>query len=179
MQRWTVVLMYFGIQCIIFPKFGWECWFPTSFYLKSCAWPDAISQWIRQRMRITFRAYLGKIVTKILAMVRQAFGEERVSRTSVSEWRRSASLRPSRARQVKSNVKNVLIILCDVKGTTEKKFVLTGQRANSANNDGDFRRLHENVGRIRPEIWRENNWLLHHDNGLSHTSFHTKEFLTK
>jgi hypothetical protein len=32
-------------------------------------------------------------------------------------------------------------------------------------------RLHENVLRLRPELWR-----LHHDNATSHTSFFTKEF---
>jgi hypothetical protein len=34
----------------------------------------------------------------------------------------------------------------------------------------------ENVRRLRPELWRQNNWLLHHDNASSHTSFFTREF---
>jgi hypothetical protein len=35
------------------------------------------------------------------------------------------------------------------------------------------------VRRLRPELSRLKNWLLHHDNAPSHTLFSTKEFLTK
>jgi hypothetical protein len=34
-------------------------------------------------------------------------------------------------------------------------------------------------GKIRPEIWRQTNWLLHHDSAPSHTFFFIREFLTK
>jgi hypothetical protein len=37
----------------------------------------------------------------------------------------------------------------------------------------------ESLGRLCPEIWQQKNWLMHHDNTPSHTSFFTKEFLTK
>jgi hypothetical protein len=36
-----------------------------------------------------------------------------------------------------------------------------------------------NVWKFRPEVWRQKNWLLHHDNAQSHTSFYTRECLTK
>jgi hypothetical protein len=32
------------------------------------------------------------------------------------------------------------------------------------------------VQRLRPELWQQKNWLLHHDNKQSHTSFFTREF---
>jgi hypothetical protein len=35
------------------------------------------------------------------------------------------------------------------------------------------------VRTLRPELWRQKNWLLHHDNVTFHTSFFTREFLTK
>jgi hypothetical protein len=35
------------------------------------------------------------------------------------------------------------------------------------------------VRRLRPEIWRQKKWLLHHYNAPSHTSFFSREFLTK
>jgi hypothetical protein len=35
------------------------------------------------------------------------------------------------------------------------------------------------MARLDPELWREKNWLLHHDNALSHISIFAKEFLTK
>src|SRR5215469_6301242 len=42
-----------------------------------------------------------------------------------------------------------------------------------------LRRLRENVRRRRPELWREETWLLHHDNAPSHTSVLTQQFLAK
>jgi hypothetical protein len=42
-----------------------------------------------------------------------------------------------------------------------------------------LRRLRENVRRRCPELWREQTWLLHHDNAPSHTSVLTQEFLVK
>jgi histone-lysine N-methyltransferase SETMAR len=42
-----------------------------------------------------------------------------------------------------------------------------------------LRRLRGNVRRLQPELWWQKNWLLHQDNTPSHTSFFTREFLTK
>jgi hypothetical protein len=42
-----------------------------------------------------------------------------------------------------------------------------------------LRHLLENLRRLRPELRRQNDWLLHHDKALSHDSFFTREFLTK
>jgi hypothetical protein len=42
-----------------------------------------------------------------------------------------------------------------------------------------LRRLRENVQRRRPELWREQTWLLKHDNAPSHTSIITQQFLAK
>ena len=33
--------------------------------------------------------------------------------------------------------------------------------------------------RKRPEMWKNRNWLLHHDNAPAHTSLVVREFLTK
>jgi hypothetical protein len=42
-----------------------------------------------------------------------------------------------------------------------------------------LRRLRENVRRRRPELWREQTWLLHHDNASSQTSVFTQQFVAK
>jgi hypothetical protein len=42
-----------------------------------------------------------------------------------------------------------------------------------------LRLLRENVRRCRPELWREQTWLLHHDNAPFHTSVPTQQFLAK
>jgi len=39
--------------------------------------------------------------------------------------------------------------------------------------------LREAVRRKRPEVWRNNTWMLHHDNAPAHASLLTREFLTK
>jgi hypothetical protein len=73
----------------------------------------------------------------------------------------------------------MLINLFDIKGTVHKEFILAGQTENFAYYCDVLRRLCENVRRLHPELWRQKNWLLHHDNTLAHTSFFTSEFLIK
>jgi transposase len=41
-----------------------------------------------------------------------------------------------------------------------------------------LRRLRESVGWKIPELWRNHNWLIHHDNVPTHTSLKTTEFVT-
>jgi hypothetical protein len=41
-----------------------------------------------------------------------------------------------------------------------------------------LRWLRKNGRTLRPEPWRQKNWLLHHDNAPSHTSFFTRECFT-
>jgi uncharacterized protein YecT (DUF1311 family) len=74
----------------------------------------------------------------------------------------------------------MLINFFVVKGIVQKKeLVLTGQKVNSAYYGGILRRLRENVRRLRAELSRrQKNWLLHHDNAPTHTSFFTREFFT-
>jgi hypothetical protein len=71
------------------------------------------------------------------------------------------------------------ILLSDVMGIVHKVFVLAGQIVNSAYYCDVWRRLRENLRRFRPELRRRKNWLLHHDNAQSHTSFLSRECFTK
>jgi hypothetical protein len=57
--------------------------------------------------------------------------------------------------------------------------VLAGQTDNSAYYCGVLWGLHDNVLRHHPELWQQKNWLLHHNNAPSHTSFLTREYFTK
>jgi transposase len=66
----------------------------------------------------------------------------------------------------------------DVKGLVHRKFVLPKMTVNSDFYCDVLRRLRENARRKRPELWRNHNWLLHHDNAPAHTSLKTTEFLT-
>jgi histone-lysine N-methyltransferase SETMAR len=98
-----------------------------------------------------------------------------------SQWKRSNSPRPNKARQVKRKVKSMLIIFFHAKGKGifHKQFVLSGQTVNSAYYCDVLRQLCENVQRICPKLWQQRNWLLHDDNTPSHTSFFTREFFAK
>ena len=60
-----------------------------------------------------------------------------------------------------------------------KEFVPTGQTVISGFYRDVLRRLHVNVRRRRPKLWRVQTWLLHHDNAPSHTSVLTQQFLVK
>jgi hypothetical protein len=57
--------------------------------------------------------------------------------------------------------------------------VSTSQTVNSGFYCEVLRRLLEKVRRRRHELWREQTWLLHHDNAPSHTSVLTQQFLAK
>jgi hypothetical protein len=80
---------------------------------------------------------------------------------------------------VNSKAKSMLIIFFDVKGIVHKEFVLAGKIVNSAHYCDILRRLRKNVIRLLPELWRQENWLLHHDNAPSHGSSFTREYFIK
>ena len=95
------------------------------------------------------------------------------------QWKTPSSPRPKKARQVHSNINSVLIIFLDIRGIVHKEFVPPGQTVNGKFYWEVLRRLRENVRRKWPEMWKNGNWLLHHDNAPAHTSFVVREFLTK
>jgi hypothetical protein len=70
----------------------------------------------------------------------------------------------------------LIIFFSTPRATVHEEFVLAGQTVNSAYYSGVSLRLREDVRRLRTELWREKNWLLHQDNATSHTSFITTEF---
>jgi hypothetical protein len=87
-----------------------------------------------------------------------------------SLWKSPQSPRAKKARQVLSSTKSMLIVFFDVKGIVHREFVPPKMTVNSDFYCDVLRRLRENVQRKRPELWRNHNWLLHHDNAPAHTS---------
>jgi histone-lysine N-methyltransferase SETMAR len=71
----------------------------------------------------------------------------------------------------------VIIIFFDIKGIVHKEFVPTGQRVNGKLYCDVLRRLRENNRRKRPDKWRNNSWVLHHDSAPAHASLVVRQFL--
>ena len=94
-----------------------------------------------------------------------------------SQWKSPMSPRPKKARRVKSNLKSMLITFFDIKGIVHKEFVPRGQTVNSGFYCEVLRRLLEKERRHRPQPWRQQTWLLHHDNAPAHTAVLTQQFL--
>ena len=68
------------------------------------------------------------------------------------------SPRPKKARQVRSNIKSMLIWFFDQKGIVHREFVPSGQTVNAAFCIEVLKHLGENVRRKRPDQWRKNTW---------------------
>jgi hypothetical protein len=60
-----------------------------------------------------------------------------------------------------------------------KELILAGQTVSSLYYCDALQRLRENVQGLCSKLWRQNNWLLHHNNAPSHAYFFAREFLTK
>ena len=96
-----------------------------------------------------------------------------------SQWKTPSSPRPKKARQVRNNIKSMLIFFFFIGGNVHKEFVPSGQTVNGKFYCEVLRRLRENVRHKRPEMWKNGDWLLHHDNAPAHTSLVVRKFFTK
>ena len=123
-----------------------------------------------------YETFLSRVITGDESWV---YSYEPETKQQSSQGKSPTSPRPKKARQVKNNVKSMIITFFDVKVIVHKEFVPTGQNVNSGFYCDVLRRLRENVRRRRPELCREQTWLLHRDSAPSHTSVVTQQFLAK
>jgi len=107
------------------------------------------------------------------------YGYDPETKQISSQWSTSSSSRPKKVRQVKSNIKTMLIAFFDIHGLVRHEFVPTGQTVNKEFYKTVLQRLRDAVRRHRPEKWRSSNWILHHDNAPAHRAVTTNEFLVK
>jgi hypothetical protein len=75
-----------------------------------------------------------------------------------SRWKSSDSPWPKTARQVRSNVKCMLIFFFDIQGIVHKKFVTPGQTVNGKIYCDGLKRLRKGIRRKLPDKWNNNNW---------------------
>ena len=110
---------------------------------------------------------------------RWVYGYDIETKSQSSQWRHSSSPRPKKARQVRSNVKVMLTVFFDFNGIVHHEFLSRGQTVNQEYYLQVQRRLHEAIRKKRPDLWKNNSWLLHHDNAPAHTSLLARDFLAK
>jgi len=96
-----------------------------------------------------------------------------------SQGKTSLSPRPKKARQVKSNIKTMLICFFDVRGLVHHEFVPPGQTVNQAFYLEVLKRLRNGVRQKRPDLWRTGDWFFHLDNAPAHTAISVRQFCAK
>ena len=107
------------------------------------------------------------------------YGYDPETKQMSTQWKTASSPRPKKARQVKSNVKTMLIEFFDTDGLVHHEYVPREQTVNKIFYKTVLQRLREAVRRHRPEKWRSGNWILHHDNAPAYSAVTTNEFLAK
>jgi len=78
-----------------------------------------------------------------------------------------------------SQLKTMLICFFDQEGIVHREFVPLGMAVNADFYRDVLRRLRKNVRRKRPQKWRNQNLIIHHDNAPAHSSFKVSQFLAK
>ncbi|UYV67796.1 hypothetical protein LAZ67_5002097 [Cordylochernes scorpioides] len=71
------------------------------------------------------------------------------------------------------------IITGDEAGVVHHEFLLQGRTVNKEYYLQVMRNLREAIRQKRPDLWKNKNWLLHHDNAPAHTSLLVRDFLAK
>ncbi|VVC29679.1 Protein-tyrosine phosphatase-like,Dual specificity/tyrosine protein phosphatase, N- [Cinara cedri] len=82
-------------------------------------------------------------------------------------------------RQIKSDVKIILICFFDVKGIVHSEFVPQYQIVNQVFYLEILERLRNSVRDKRPNLWQSGEWFFHHDNASAHTAISVRQFYTK
>lgn len=107
------------------------------------------------------------------------YGYDPETKLQSSQWKTKFSPRPKKARQVRSNVKTMLIVFFDIEGIVYYEFVPHGQTVNQVFYKDVLIRLRERIRKKRPEKWRSGTWFLHHDNAPAHSALSIREFLAE
>ncbi|UYV71490.1 hypothetical protein LAZ67_8003487 [Cordylochernes scorpioides] len=107
------------------------------------------------------------------------YGYDVETKAQSSQWKLPHEPRPKKARQVRSNVKVLLTVFFNCRGVVNHEFLPQGRMVNKEYYLQVMRNLREAIRQKRPDLWKNKNWLLHHDNAPAHTSLLVRDFLAK
>ncbi|UYV77838.1 hypothetical protein LAZ67_15002542 [Cordylochernes scorpioides] len=107
------------------------------------------------------------------------YGYDVETKAQSSQWKLPHEPRPKKARQVRSNVKVLLTVFFDCRGVVHHEFLPQGRTVNKEYYLQVMRKLHEAIRQKRPDLWKNKNWLLHHNKAPAHTLLLVRDFLAK
>ncbi|UYV76531.1 hypothetical protein LAZ67_14001018 [Cordylochernes scorpioides] len=107
------------------------------------------------------------------------YGYDVETKAQSSQWKLPHEPRPKKARQVRSNVKVLLTVFFDCRGVVHHEFLPQGRTVKKEYYLQVMRNFREAIRQKRPDLWKNKNWLLHHDNAPAHTSLLVRDFLAK
>ncbi|UYV78701.1 SLIT2 [Cordylochernes scorpioides] len=119
---------------------------------------------------------LQRVITDDEAWV---YGYDVETKAQSSQWKLPHEPRPKSARQVRSNVKVLQTVFFDCRGVVHHEFFPQGRTVNKEYYLQVMRNLREEIRLKRPDLWKNKNWLLHHDNAPAHTSLLVRDLLAK
>ena len=103
-------------------------------------------------------------------------GYDPETKQTSSQLKTPNSPKPNKVRQVRSNVKIMLIGFFDSNGIVHKESVPPGQTVNHQFYLKVLKKLRDIVRKKRPEMWSSGNWFIHHDNAPARTAFSVRLF---
>jgi [histone H3]-lysine36 N-dimethyltransferase SETMAR len=107
------------------------------------------------------------------------YGYDPETKVQSSQWQHTGSPRPKKARKSRSAVKTMLTVFFDCKGVVHHEYAPPGQAVTKEYYVSVLRRLRDAVRRKRPDLWRNDDWQIHHDNAPAHASRLVQNFLAK
>jgi len=107
------------------------------------------------------------------------YGYDVETKAQSSQWMKQGSPRPKKARMSRPNMNVMLLVFFDWQGITHQEFVPRGQTVNKEFYVAVLKHLREAVRRMRPQLWTNQSWVLHHDNAPARSWFLVRNFLAK
>ena len=129
-----------------------------------------LSKKMDQRICIKFCVKNEIKCSKTLEMLTVANGETVLSKQKCLQVVQTLPRWPGRCQWRASLWTPKLTVFFDYRGVVHQEFLPYGRTVNKEYYLVVMRRLREAIRRKRPELWKNNSWLLHHDNAPAHSS---------